>query len=109
MKVSMSKNVATFVKDVSEDFVGQAELFKVDPPIGFDMDYETNKNKKQTSYVIVFAAMAFSPPETYIFPATPDGKIENWMELAGSFKGELDIKKALANADYTPVYPKERN
>jgi hypothetical protein len=39
-------------------------------------------------------------PETYIFPATRDGDITDWIELEGSFQGDLDHEQALKNAGY---------
>ena len=80
---------ATFIKKL-EGFTGDARLFRCDPPLA------------ASKFVIVSAVMAmFSGPETYIFPATKDGKIANWGELPGSFRGALDHNEALENAGYT--------
>jgi hypothetical protein len=84
---------ATFVKDVSEHFQGNAELYKVTPALeGFD-------------FVVVSATVAFDTgsPETYIFGADENGTVVSWGELEGSFRGELDISKALSLAGYTVV------
>ena len=68
-----------------------------DKSVGYDFDYEKDKNTKKTKYVIVSAADAmFSGPETYIFPANKDGEIVDWGELNGSYKGGYDHDKALA-------------
>ena len=34
-------------------------------------------------------------PETYVFGAWADGKIRDWLELEGSFRGALDHDRAL--------------
>jgi hypothetical protein len=38
--------------------------------------------------------------ETYIFAATEDGEVADWMELPGSMKGTLDHAEALRDAGY---------
>lgn len=38
--------------------------------------------------------------ETYIFPADKDGNVLEWIELNGSFKGELNHERALREAGY---------
>jgi len=54
------------------------------------------------SDVVVSAANTVDHgPETYIFGATPEGRITNWSELSGSFVGDMDHAKALGNAGYT--------
>ena len=79
---------AMFVKDLS-GYTGEAKLYQLEPPLDGN------------EYVVVSATYAmFSGPETYIFPATPDGTVTGWGELDGSFRGELDHKLALKNAGY---------
>ena len=54
-----------------------------------------------TNYVVTSAAnVPFSGPETYLFPADKDGKIINWLELEGSFRGDLDHQQAIRNAGW---------
>ena len=91
---------AKFIREV-ENWTGKAFLCKVTPP----MEYETKEERKKTTkYIIVSAThVPFSGDETYIFPATSKGIVINWIELEGSFKGDCDHKRALANAGYTEL------
>jgi len=54
-------------------------------------------------YVIVSAIDPYHDPETYIFSARPDGTVEDWHELPGSFAGDKDTPRALRNAGYEIV------
>ena len=68
---------------------GHAEVYRLDPP------------HEGREYVMVSAVDAFGAgPETYIFPASEDGKVTDWLEMEGSFKGALDHVGALRNAGY---------
>jgi len=79
---------ATFVKNL-KNFAGEAKLYKLSPPY------------RGWEFVVVSAAIApFSGPETYIFGANEQGSIMDWLELPGSFQGELNHNKALENAGY---------
>jgi hypothetical protein len=79
---------ATHLKDLA-GWTGRASLYRLSEPLDGH------------SHVIVSAAVApYSGPETYIFPADADGKVENYCELDGSFRGELSHAKALENAGY---------
>ena len=72
-----------------EGFTGDARLYRLNP------SFYGHK------FVVVSATVApFSGPETYIFPADENGEVTSWGELAGSFRGELDHKKALGNIGY---------
>lgn len=86
---------ATLVKDNLPNFMGRAQLWQVVPPL------------ENNSYVVVSAVIAmFSGPETYIFASNAEGKVNDWGELDGSFKGELNHEKALRMAGYdTLIYP----
>ena len=73
-------------------FRGDAWLFRMDPPyMGHD-------------YVIVSAVdlhfVRYGGSETYMFAATPQGGVKDWMQLPGSFQGDKDIPRALRNAGY---------
>ena len=69
--------------------------YQVSPPV---VDEDGNSH----DYVIVSAVVAmFSGPETYIFPADESGKVVDWGELDGSYRGGLDHTAALAGAGYT--------
>ena len=62
---------------------------------------------RQSQYVIVSATVVpYSGPETYIFAAHKAGdifEVTDWMELDGSYRGELNHTKALSNAGYQVI------
>lgn len=85
---------ATLIENLT-GWKGDARLYRVDPPIQFNGD-------RKTKYVVVSAAtVMFSGPETYIFPASREGKVLDWLELHGSFRGALDHTRALEGAGYS--------
>ena len=52
-------------------------------------------------FVITSASnVPYSGPETYIFASDSEGKILDWSELPGSFRGSLEHKKCLENIGY---------
>lgn len=58
--------------------------------------YKLSKPLDGHSIVVVSAVNApFSGPETYIFPGDEDGKVTDWGELDGSYRGGLDHEEAL--------------
>ena len=92
---------ATLLRDVSKQnrARGSQILYKVDPPM---VDDHYDGSRTEYDHVIVSATdVMFSGPETYIFPANPDGTIASWGELDGSFRGALDHEQALTNAGYS--------
>jgi len=47
-------------------------------------------------YVVVSAVVTRDTgPETYVFLCDSEGEVLNWLELDGSFKGELNHSRAL--------------
>jgi hypothetical protein len=79
---------AELLRDVS-GMRGEAKLYRLTPPLD------------GAEFVVVSAAnVPCSGPETYIFPATSDGKITDFLELDGSFRGALDHERALSGAGY---------
>lgn len=96
----MSKT-ATLIKEMPKHrnathFVNQ-KLYKLSPPISGG--YE---DKPDCEYVIVSAAMVpHSGPETYVFGSDEAGKIIDWNERAGSYRGGLDHEEALRRAGYS--------
>ena len=81
---------ATFIKQLKKGFRGDARLYKLNPP------FENN-----IKYVVVSATIPiYGGPETYIFEANREGKVRNWGELKGSFKGDLDHGRALRGMGY---------
>lgn len=66
--------------------------------------YRLSEPYEGTSYVIVSAVIVpITGAETYIFPAKEDGETISMIEMGGSFRGELNHKKALENAGYEVV------
>lgn len=66
--------------------------------------YRLSEPLEGFEYVVVSAnTVMFSGPETYIFPADASGRIVDWGELDGSFRGDLDHEAALENAGYEVV------
>ena len=90
---------ATYIKNL-DNFNGVAKLYKLSDPLKFGGDYEGDP-QGETSFIAVSAANAmFSGPETYIFPCDENGKVIDWGELDGSYKGGLSHETALTNAGY---------
>lgn len=93
---------AEFIKFL-DNYTGDARLYKLTTPIikeGWDEEDPPQTYK----YVVVSATVVmFSGPETYIFGADKDGKVLDWCELNGSFRGGLDHTKALENAGYEVI------
>ena len=98
---------ATFVKQRNGN--GDGRVYRVDPPMAVH-DWLAHHEESEcvgtgdcaaTDYVWVSAAdVPFSGPETYIFPCDSGGKVTDWGEMDGSFKGSLDHERALLNAGY---------
>lgn len=85
---------------------GNARLYKLSKPLKYDRyDFEKEEDvPESTDYVIVSAIDAmFSGPETYIFAADSEGRVLDWGELEGSYRGGYDHEQALADAGYTVV------
>lgn len=94
---------ATLLKDDLAGFNGHAALYRLDPPMR-DKDWDDKPRGRPIRHVVVSAAnVMFSGPETYIFAANAKGKISNWRELDGSYRGDLNHTQALAGAGYTIV------
>lgn len=82
---------------------GSQKHYHLDPPIVSE-PWDDDEDGEEHDYVVVSATNAmFSGPETYIFGADKDGKIVNWTELPGSFKGGLNHEFALGNAGYEVI------
>lgn len=98
---------ATKVRDLDREggYGGRAALYRLAPPVKFttwDPDAGGCKEMEKTAeFVVVSAVVAmYSGPETYIFPASPEGEVTDWGELNGSFRGALDHGEALRRAGY---------
>ena len=95
---------ATLIRDQLPNFTGDARLYRVEPPISLDNEWDEDASDETSEYVVVSAVVAmFSGPETYIFPADADGRVTDWGELRGSFRGALDHEAALLRAGYEIV------
>lgn len=69
------------------------KTYKIDPPLKLD-------GGEVTEYVLVSAVVAYSGPETYIFPCNEQGEVISWDELPGSFQGSLDHEAALQEINH---------
>jgi len=97
IKKEETMETATFVKDL-KGWSGIAKLYKLSKSVEFGIPL------KETSFVIVSSAVSMvTGPETFIFPADEEGKVINWGELKGSFRGNPDHKKALRRAGYKMI------
>lgn len=87
---------ATFLRAV-ESSRGEARLYRLSVPL------------EGAAHVIVSAVTVpyGGGPETYIFPATPEGDVRHWGELEGSYRGGLDHERALRNAGYEVAHQTE--
>ena len=95
---------AKLIKSTLLGFRGTAHLYKLSEPVTFDYDWNTGMDTKNTNYVVVSEAnIPYSGSETYIFPADKDGEVLSWLELKGSFRGELNHERALQNAGYEVI------
>lgn len=90
------------VKCDLKGFTTDAVLYQLSEPVEYNKNYETGEYQEKTSYVIVSSAnVIFTGAETYIFPANKKGKVLDWEELSGSYRGGLNHNEALENAGYT--------
>ena len=88
-------NTAELIKDVSTNFQGDAQLYKLSEPVSYedtnfkkvDGQTEWHTKKRQTKFVVV-SSISVAPDhggsETFIFPADSNGVVQNWRELQGS-------------------------
>lgn len=89
-----------FTKD--PDVPADQQLYRLSTPMKYG---GYNGEFYETEYVIVSAVVAMDTqrPETFIFPATETGRILSYLDLPGSFRGELNHRKALENAGYVVI------
>lgn len=96
-------NTATYVGKAGGNWTpnGEARLYRLNPPVEFsDWDSDGEQYASITEHVTVSAVDVFGVPETYIFPARPDGTAVSMLELEGSARGMWDHAKALRDAGY---------
>lgn len=111
-------STATHVMEASWG-AGEAHVYRCEPPMpihDFDaedhdiVDCSSESGCPTTEYVWVSAAnVMYSGPETYIFACDHEGRVTNWGELPGSFKGDLDHERALTGAGYTVSHDEQEN
>jgi hypothetical protein len=95
---------AVMVKDDLPDFRGHAALYRLDPPLSLEHDWDEESKGKMTDHVVVSSVDAYSSgPETYIFAANAEGEVTGWLELEGSFRGGKSHGKALRGAGYEVI------
>jgi len=102
---------AQLIEQGLPEFTGSANLYELDEYVKFNDELDEENGGFFFNHVIVSGVeMAevlsemvsphlpdevMSPTETYIFPSNEEGKVLSWMELPGSFRGEINHEKAL--------------
>jgi len=105
-------NTAELIKDVSANFQGDAQLYKLSKPVSYkatdwkevDGQREWHSKKRQTKFVVVSslsAAPDHGGSETFIFPSDAKGVVQNWGELQGSQRGNASAFLVLGSLGYT--------
>jgi hypothetical protein len=84
------------IRNLPSNGVAEQILWEVSPEVTYTVGPDYDKVRK-TAYVVTSATVAYSGPETYIFPANKDGEILSWLELPGSYRGGLNHEQAIAN------------
>lgn len=74
------------------NFRGSAALYRMSPP------------HAGHEFVIASAVNCGFAHETYLFPATPDGEIADWIELDGSERNTTSHERVMSNIDYVIEY-----
>lgn len=84
------------------DWKGDARMYSLDVPVKYKTWQGDEEREFETKFVIVSAIhdIITGVPETYIFPVNVVGKILDWGELHGSYRGGLEHAQALRNAGY---------
>lgn len=82
---------ATFIKQLT-GWRGDARLYKL----------EDGRHVVVSGIQPAFDTMQ---PETFIVSADENGKVLDWLELPGSFRGAVDHARALDRAGFTIVNP----
>jgi hypothetical protein len=95
---------ATKLKNVSEEFTGEAWLYRLEPPHVKKPGFNGHKDET-IEYVVSSATVApyGGGPETYLFWADEAGEVLSWLELDGSFRGALDCDRAVRGLGYEVV------
>jgi hypothetical protein len=102
MHQNINNNIAKLVKDNLPGFSGHAALYKVAPPIKV-RSWDDTKPEQSYRFVIVSTANVMGRYETFMFPATKEGKVASWTEMDGSQVDTTSHSKVISNAGYTLV------
>lgn len=95
------KTATRVIVDLPYDWEGEARLYRIDPPMSFIIG---ESRLSSTEYVVVSTAITEDEgPNTLIFPAKENGEVLDWLDLPGSFAGDLDFDKALRDAGYQVI------
>lgn len=87
---------------------GDQITYKVVPPVEWtEYGFDGDQVARQSDHVWVSAVNNMFAHETYIFPATPEGTVIDWMELEGSAKNTMSHAEVLTAAGYTIVQPED--
>ena len=100
---------AQLIEEGLPEFNGTANLYELDEYVKFDDEHDKEDDGFFFNHVIVSGVEmkealseivsphlpVMNPIETYVFPANKEGTVLNWLELPGSFKGEINHEKAL--------------
>ena len=93
---------ATFVSSRVSHAGADQRIYRLSQAI----PYGYGDKRSTTRYIVVSAVGEdglFQQAETYIFPASENGTILNFLELPGSFQGDTDHERALTNMGITEV------
>jgi hypothetical protein len=83
-----------YFKGNPDGFCGDARLYRLSEAVPYT---DLHDNSHTTRYVVVSRVnVPFSGPETYAFPASPDGDVLDWGELPGSTRGPAAHESVLA-------------
>ena len=91
---------ATLIRVVRDTARGEQRLYRLSEPLIYKAWDEDEEDIEYEHVVVSAADVMFSGPETYIFGSDNQGKILDWGELDGSFRGQLDHAEALWRAGY---------
>ena len=89
---------AELVRDVTTPASNAIDqrLYRLSRPVRLRKLFDDDEGEgAEFDHLFVSAVRVLGAPETYVFPAAADGAVIDWLELDGSFKGGLDVQRAL--------------
>ena len=84
----MTELTATFVKDLT-GWQSSAKLWEL------SREVEDGYCEVTTRFIITSKVIAYSGPETYIFPSDPEGDPLSMLEMPGSMKGVVSHEESI--------------